>query len=177
MKTAEKRLMTDRKGVKGVVDLNIQSLKDIKSLCEKNGVELEVVFGSVFIGEMAILETESFYEFLLRTVDITGGLWNFNTYNDLAYNPYNYYNTNHYLYEIGDLMIETMNGGEAPEGFGIYLTPENISSYIEERKSKRKELQEYYKQNNKFPLYDFDHETNYKRDEKLSYMEKTGNRK
>lgn len=76
-------------------------------------------------------EGNSFYNWLTQMVEITGGLWCFNNYNDLVYNPFNYYNARHYYYEMGDLMIDRMSGKQTGhDDFGVYLTPDNIASEI-----------------------------------------------
>lgn len=156
-----------------VVSLSIQSLKEIKKLCEKHDVEFQVVIGSVFLGELVGLEGDSFYSYLEQIVQITGGVWNFNTYNDIAYNPYNYYNVYHYNYETADLMIDTMTGKANHKDFGIYLTMDNIGSYINERRKEIKEIRNYYKEHGTLPLQSYQDDSNYKRDEKMSFTDMT----
>lgn len=154
-----------------VVTLSIDRLKEIKKLCDKKNIEFQVIIGSVFIGELVGLEGESFYSYLEQIVQITGGVWNFNTYNDFALNPYNYYNVYHYNYETADLMIDTIMGKESPKDFGIYLTMDNIGSYINSRREKMKDIRNYYKKTGTLPLQSFHDSSNYKKDEKLSFTD------
>ena len=94
-------------------------------------------------------------------VEITGGLWCFNNYNDLVYNPFNYYNARHYYYEMGDLMIDRMSGKQTGhDDFGVYLTPDNIASEIATRRAKTDEIREYYKKTGTIPLRDYDDVSN-----------------
>ena len=157
------------KGTKDKADLvnsNLDYLKKIKSLCDKNGVELQVFLGSLFIGEMVGYEGNSFYNWLTQMVEVTGGLWCFNNYNDLVYNPFNYYNARHYYFEMGDLMIDRMSGkAQGHDDFGVYLTPENVGAEIALRKEKTDEIRDYYKKTGTIPLSDFNDSSNVAKDE------------
>lgn len=157
------------KGTKDKADLvnsNLDYLKKIKSLCDKNDVELQVFLGSLFIGEMVGYEGNSFYNWLTQMVEITGGLWCFNNYNDLVYNPFNYYNARHYYFEMGDLMIDRMSGkAQGHDDFGVYLTPENVGAEIALRKKKTDEIRDYYKKTGTIPLSDFNDSSNIAKDE------------
>lgn len=155
------RLINGTKDKADLVNSNITYLKKIKQLCDKNQVELNVFLGSLFIGEMVGYEGNSFYNWLTQMVEVTGGLWCFNNYNDLVYNPFNYYNARHYYYEMGDLMIERMSGkSTAYDDFGIYLTPDNIVSEIATRRAKTEEIRQYYKKTGTIPLCDYEDASN-----------------
>ena len=159
------RLINGTKDKTDLVNSNISYLKKIKQLCDKNKVELNVFLGSLFIGEMVGYEGNSFYNWLTQMVEITGGLWCFNNYNDLVYNPFNYYNARHYYYEMGDLMIDRMSGKQTGhDDFGVYLTPDNIASEIATRRAKTDEIREYYKKTGTIPLRDYDDISNITRD-------------
>ena len=94
-------------------------------------------------------------------VEITGGLWCFNNYNELVYNPFNYYNARHYYYEMGDLMIDRMSGKETGyDDFGIYLTKDNIAEELSRRKSETDKIREYYEQTGTIPLSEYEDENN-----------------
>lgn len=160
------RLTNGTKDKAALVNSNLDYLKKIKSLCDKNNVELQVFLGTLFIGEMVGYEGNSFYNWLTEMVDITGGLWCFNNYNDLVYNPFNYYNARHYYFEMGDLMIDRMSGKTEGYGdFGVYLTPENVGEEIALRKQKTDEIRDYYKKTGTIPLSDFNDPSNIAKDE------------
>lgn len=152
------------------VKMSIEMLKDIKQLCDDNGVEFQVFIGSVFLGEQIFYEHEWYYSFLEQIVQITGGVWTFNTYNDLMRNPFNYYNAYHYLYETGDLMIDNMTGKQHTPNFGEYLTMENVAQHIAKRKESFKQIQEFYKANGALPYEGFDAPSNYMAAEKDAYV-------
>lgn len=135
----------------------IGSLKYMKELCDKHGVEFQVFFGSVFAGQMIGYEGESFYNFMQQVVDVAGDVWCFNTYNDVALNPYNYYDIAHYYYEIGDLMIDTMKGTPCKyDNFGILLTADNVMEEIANRRKSREEWKQYYLEHGTLPFQGID---------------------
>lgn len=159
------RLTNGTKDKADLVNSNLDYLKKIKKLCDKNDVELQVFLGTLFIGEMVGYEGNSFYNWLSEMVDITGGLWCFNNYNDLVYNPFNYYNARHYYFEMGDLMIDRMSGKAVGyDDFGVYLTPENIGDEIALRRKKTGEIREYYKKTGTIPLSNFNDPSNIAKD-------------
>lgn len=159
------RLINGTKDKADLVNSNLEYLKEIKRLCDKNNVELQVFLSTLFIGEMVGYEGNSFYNWLSQMVEITGGMWCFNNYNDLVFNPFNYYNARHYYFEMGDLMIERMAGttDQYPD-FGVYLTKDNIADEIALRKKKTDEIREYYKETGTIPLSDFDDPNNIAKD-------------
>lgn len=147
------------------VNACIEMLRQIKKLCDKNGVELQVFFGSLYAGQMVYYEGESFYDFLEQVVMVMDeDVWCFNTYNDVALCMYNYYNPAHYFYEVGDLMIDTMAGKECEfEGFGVKLNRENIGREIVKRRKKLAEWKAFYKKNGMLPLQSMEGKWNLKK--------------
>ncbi len=159
------RLTTGTKDKADLVNSNMDYLKNIKKLCDKNGVELQVFLGTLFVGEIVGYEGNSFYNWLAQMVEITGGLWCFNNFNDLMYNPFNYYNARHYYYEMGDLMIDRMSGKETGHNdFGIYLTNDNIAEEISRRKRETDKLRDYYKETGTIPFSGYDEANNITKD-------------
>ena len=159
------RLTTGTKDKADLVNSNMDYLKKIKKLCDKNGVEFQVFLGTLFVGEIVGYEGNSFYNWLAQMVEITGGLWCFNNFNDLMYNPFNYYNARHYYYEMGDLMIDRMSGKETGHNdFGIYLTNENIAEEITRRKRETDKLREYYKKTGTIPFSEYEEANNITKD-------------
>lgn len=150
------RLTNGTKDKTELVNSNMDYLKKIKKLCDKNGVELQVFLGTLFLGEMVGYEGNSFYNWLTQMVEVTGGLWCFNNYNELVYNPFNYYNARHYYYEMGDLMIDRMSGKPTEhDNFGVYLTNDNIAAEIALRKKETDKIRKYYEETGTIPLSDY----------------------
>lgn len=159
------RLTTGTKDKADLVNSNMDYLKKIKNLCDKNGVEFQVFLGTLFVGEIVGYEGNSFYNWLAQMVETTGGLWCFNNFNDLIYNPFNYYNARHYYYEMGDLMIDRMSGKETGHNdFGIYLTNDNIAEEISRRKQETDKLREYYKKTGTIPISGYEEANNITKD-------------
>ena len=158
------------KKAKGLEEISLQCLailREIKALCEENDVELQVYFASLFEPQIIKYDGDAFYSIMEEVVMLmdegekSSGVWNFNTYNKVALCPYNYYNASHFYYEIADLMVDTMAGKECPyEGFGQYLTRENIGKVIKERKKSYNELKDYYEKNQTLPFEGYDSKYN-----------------
>lgn len=143
----------------------IEILRQIKKLCDDNGVELQVFFGSVFASQLVYYEGESFYDFLEQVVMVMDeDVWCFNTYNDVALCVYNYYNPAHYFYEVGDLMIDTMAGKECEfEGFGVKLNRQNVGEEIQKRRQKLNEWKAHYQKNGFLPFRSMEGKWNLKK--------------
>ncbi len=155
----------DKKEDTETVNACIDILRQIKDLCDKNGVEFQVFFGSLFAGQMVYYEGESFYDFLEQVVMVMDeDVWCFNTYNDVALCMYNYYNPAHYFFEVADLMIDTMAGKQCEfEGFGIKLNRENIGREITKRREKLAEWKAFYKRNGTLPFTSMEGKWNLKK--------------
>lgn len=160
-KYMDKEMKEDPETVNACIDI----LRQIKDLCDQNGVELQVFFGSLYAAQMVYYEGESFYDFLEQVVMVMDeDVWCFNTYNDVALCMYNYYNPAHYFYEVGDLMIDTMAGKKCEfEGFGVKLNRENVGSEIAKRRKKLAEWKEHYKKNGILPLQTIEKKSNLKK--------------
>ncbi|MDD3796081.1 MAG: hypothetical protein PHE06_08980 [Lachnospiraceae bacterium] len=124
-------------------DDNIAALRELKAYCDKHNVTLKVVIGASFLTERYLYECSRYYDYLREIVEITD-VWDFSDYNDININPYNFYNFKHYDTAVADLMVNTMYGGEAREGFGIYLTKDNIEAYLEKRIADYEQLKEEF---------------------------------
>ena len=160
-KYMDKEVKEDPETVNACIDI----LRQIKDLCDQNGVELQVFFGSLYAAQMMQYEGESFYDFLEQVVMVMDeDVWCFNTYNDVALCMYNYYNPAHYFYEVGDLMIDTMAGKKCEfEGFGVKLNRENVGGEIAKRRKKLAEWKSYYKENGILPLQTIEKKSNLKK--------------
>ena len=106
--------------------LCLDALKRIKAACDERGVELFVVFGPSFITEMAVFDGPQFWNYYGEVVNIVGDVWDFSDYNDIMLNPYNFYNNLHFFYDVGELMLDTIENncrqyeGDADSPFGKF---------------------------------------------------------
>ncbi len=131
---------------------NLNALAEIKKLCDEHGVTLKVVIGASLIAERFRYEQDPYdryYNYLRSIVKLTGGVWDFSSFNDINMNPYNFYNFTHYSTQVADLQTDIMYGLQEPgqyNGFGIYLTEDNIDEYLRQRKADYLALKEEYLQ-------------------------------
>lgn len=131
---------------------NLNALAEIKRLCDENGVTLKVVIGASLIAEHFRYEQDPYdryYDYLRAIVRIAGGAWDFSSFNDINMNPYNFYNFTHYSKAVADFQVDVMYGLEEPgqfNGFGVYLTMDNIDEYLKQRKADYLRLKDEYLQ-------------------------------
>ena len=126
-------------------DRNIEALQELKALCDEKGVTLKVVIGPAFLAERYKFEGEDYYTYLRKLVEITD-IWDFSGFTPENLNPYNFINEGHYKNAVADEMVDTMYGNGSRENFGILLTPENISEYIQNRRDGYEKLKQEYTQ-------------------------------
>ena len=137
-----KQLFTGRLSNNGYREI-LEAIREVKALCEEKGVEFMLMLAPTFIAEMSEHDCEAYWEYMEELAVITD-YWDFSGYNDVNLNPYNFYNDGHFLYEITDLVVDTITGADSYEGFGTYVTLENVYSHVQERKEKYLALQKEY---------------------------------
>ena len=122
-------------------EVTLQSLEKIKEVCEKNQIELVVFTNPLF--KTAFLDSinHGYLEFLKKMVKITP-FYNFSGLNDITLNPNNFLDHAHYKAEVGDMIISVLDADENAffnnvkpgdlyrQGFGWYVTTENIDEFI-----------------------------------------------
>ena len=122
---------------------NLLALEQIKKMCDERGVKLTVIVGASFIGEKARYEGDVFYDYLRDIVEITE-VYDFSGFYDVNLNPYNFYNSGHYYYEVADEMLRIVYGEKENAEFGVLLTQDNIDSYLVDRKEAYNKILEEY---------------------------------
>lgn len=127
------------------LDESLDYTRQMKELCDANGVELMVIVAPSFIGEMSEHESTYFHDFLNELALITD-YWDFSGYHDIDLNPYNFYNEGHFYYEVADLIVDTINGVDSYPGFGFYVTKLNAAEHIAEREADYLRLQQEYEE-------------------------------
>ncbi|MGN0276490.1 MAG: hypothetical protein ACI4CZ_04775 [Hominisplanchenecus sp.] len=138
---------------------NLEALREIKRMCDEKGVEFQLMLAPAFIGEMSEHDCEEYWNYMQELVLITD-YWDFSGYNDINLNPYNYYNEGHFFYEVSDLVVDTVSGKNSYEGFGVYVTKENIYEHIQERKNDYQRLREEYLETGTILLNGYEDESN-----------------
>lgn len=140
-----KRLFLQRAVENPAFDQNIEALKEMKAVCDEHDITLKLVIGASFMGERDAYECYRYYSYLREMVAITD-VWDFSDFNDVNMNPYNFYDRKHYTNAVADLIVNTMYGKDSWEGFGIYLTKDNIDAYLDQRIADFRELEEEFEQ-------------------------------
>ena len=138
---------------------DIKYLKQIVELCEENDIELLVINSATPLTSRQSYEGEAYWNFLTQIASVTD-YWDFTSYNDINLNPYNFYDDAHTFYEAIDLIIETINGTNKYEGFGEYITKDNVYDYINQRRKDFYELKYEFEQTGTVILKGQDHESN-----------------
>ncbi len=140
------------------IEKNIEAMRQIKAICDENGVTLKVVIGPTFLAEIYKFEGEAYYDYLRELVQITD-IWDFSGFIPENLNPYNFVNEGHYNNTVADLMVNIMYGKAQREGFGIVLTKENIEEYLAERKADYERLKAEYEETGTVALYGLEDES------------------
>ncbi len=121
----------------------LDTLERIKKKCDDAGVELMVIVAPSFIGEIADFESPAYRDYLVRLALITD-YWDFSGYHDIDLNPWNFYNEGHFFYEVGDAVVDTINGTFSYPGFGTHVTRENAMDHVKQRESDYLRLKDEY---------------------------------
>lgn len=153
-----KRLFTKKFSSKAYEE-NLTAIREIKELCGEKGVEFMLMVAPSFIGEMSEHECEAYWEYMEELAIITD-YWDFSGYNDINMNPYNFYNDGHFFHEITDLIVDTITGKDSYEGFGTYVTLENMYTHLQERKERYLALQQEYEETGTIRLLGYEDESN-----------------
>lgn len=153
-----KKLFNGKDPSMPALEKNIKAMKKLKELCDERNVALKVVIGPTFLAEMYKFESQAYYDYLRELVEITD-LWDFSGFTQENLNPYNFVNEGHYTNAVADLMVDTMYGKDSKEGFGIYLTRDNIEEYLAERDADFARLQEEYEKTGTVALFGTNHES------------------
>lgn len=110
-------------------------IRELKALCDEYDIKLTVFTNPVF-GHTYMKDIQNGYlVFLERLAEITD-YYNFSGFNDMTLDTANYYENSHYTRAIGDKMIDAMFYDTVDErllsqGFGYYVTSENVGELME----------------------------------------------
>ena len=103
-------------------------------LCNEYNINLRVFTNPMHAMTYAKGIDNGYLVFLEELADITP-YWNFSGFNDVTLDYSNYYETSHYCPAVGDKMIDVIYNGKTDakmlsEGFGMYVTKDNVSDLI-----------------------------------------------
>jgi len=100
----------------------LDELQEIKSLCDKNGIELIVFINPHSVHEYELTTSDQFEEFRRGLAKITD-YYDFSGFNKVTSNDYYYYEISHYRPMVGDMMIHRIfeMPKESDADFGKYV--------------------------------------------------------
>lgn len=124
---------------------DMKYLRDIVDLCNENNVELLVINSATPLTSRQSYEGVAYWNFLAQVASVTD-FWDFTSYNDINLNPYNFYDDAHPFYEVVVLMIDTIAGKNSYDGFGYYVTKDNVYDYLQKRREDFFEIQYEFEQ-------------------------------
>jgi hypothetical protein len=113
----------------------IREIRIIKELCDKNNIKLTIYFNPIHRATYLSNSVEEFRGFLAfkRRVSEISPFYDFTGINEIVSNNLNFYETSHYRPLVSDMMLSKMYGlnlAKVPEGFGAYVTAENIDEHL-----------------------------------------------
>ena len=113
----------------------LQDIQNIKTLCDKNNIKLVVFTNPMYDVTYRASLDHDYLDFLIQLSKITD-FYNFSGLNKITLNANNYLDTSHYNAEVGDLLISSFLYNQTDpdllqQGFGYYVTKNNIYSLID----------------------------------------------
>jgi hypothetical protein len=123
------------------VDAAFGAMEELISVAKKNNISLIFFFNPLHHNlyspfAAALLPIKE------RFVGLTD-FYDFSGFNSITMDNMNYYETSHYRYSVGDMMINKMFGdsnAQLPRDFGVFVTKKNIAEHL---KNQRKQLEDY----------------------------------
>ena len=138
---------------------DMRYLRQIVDLCKENDIDLLVINSATPLTSRQSYEGEAYWNFLAQVATVTD-FWDFTSYNDINLNPYNFYDDAHPFYEVVELLINTIAGKNSYEGFGYYVTKDNVYDYLQERRNDFYELKYEFEQTGSVRLNERKDESN-----------------
>lgn len=118
----------------------IEDIRAVKKLCDENAVELIVFVNPEFYVRWEEAVERGYLSFLEQLAQVTG-YYSFCGYNSVTADISNFHDISHYKQSVGDCMIDLMRQGDGAfdrrlealleEGFGRYVTSENVREYLD----------------------------------------------
>lgn len=110
----------------------MESIGNIRRLCEERGIDLTVAAGPVYADYMAYFEPEQVKEFYCALAEVTP-FWDF-SYSSVSFEPRYFYDETHFRNSVGVMAAARMAGDESvyvPDDFGFYVTAENAKEHFD----------------------------------------------
>lgn len=111
---------------------SVSYIKKIKELCDFKKVKLTVFLVPHNHQYIDNYDKNDYLEYIKEIAKVCE-FWDFNGYNSITVNDKNYYETSHFRYFVGDMIIEKMcnkNNKNIPSDFGVYVTKKNLYEHL-----------------------------------------------
>lgn len=111
----------------------VQSVSEIRDMCEQRGVNLIVIASPVYAGQWEVYSEESLRYYktaLAQVVDY----WDFSC-TSISYDSRYFYDATHFRNAVGTMVLAEIFGNEEvyrPEGFGAYVTAGSCGGYLDQ---------------------------------------------
>ncbi len=115
----------------GKISECMESVKVIKEICEKSGINLYVACAPVYAEYLQHFDSRQVKEFYTALAEVTP-FYDF-TYSSVSCEPRYFYDATHFRNAVGDMAAAYMFGDKSvymPEDFGAYVTRENVSEHV-----------------------------------------------
>lgn len=122
-------------GTEDCMDETLEDMASIVEICKENDIEL-IVFTNPMYEVTYEASAAADYEIFLHELAEITDFYNFSGLNSITLDKENYIDTSHYKPEIGDMMIQCMEGEQVDpslyeQGFGWYVTNQNVDELEE----------------------------------------------
>ncbi len=110
----------------------MESLQNICDMCKTAGVNLTVMAAPVYYENLKDFAEDELRNFYTALAEVTP-YWDF-TMSSISFEPRYFYDPSHMRSSIGEMALARIIGDDSiyiPEDFGVYVTPENVSSHVE----------------------------------------------
>lgn len=121
-------------GALPMIDPCVQAVAEIRQLCAEKGVDLTVCAAAQYAEDLRSYDRADI-ERLWRAMAQTGPFWDFNGLSSISGDPRYFYDANHFRNPVGDMMAARIFGDDSiwtPQGFGVYVTADNVDARLEE---------------------------------------------
>lgn len=117
----------------------LKVISEIKELCDANGIDVIFFTNPMYRITYEASVDAGYYDFLEGLAQITD-YYNFSGLNDVTVNNGYYIDTSHYNAYVGDMIIDSICYDKTEEkllseGFGAYVTRDNVDTIIDTLKS------------------------------------------
>lgn len=124
--------------------VNLKLLKEFSELCKQNNINLTVIIMPEHYKSYIENQLSRYNEYKEKIAEITP-YYDFSGVNKMTTNDFNFYNYSHFDYNVACAILERLYGKNkfsAPsiEGFGDYVTNDNVDEHIKTLCSKTPEV-------------------------------------